>query len=103
MQTKYNIDKYKTPMTKIKCVENIYNILNKSISVITNKTDAYSVDDIFPIFIYLLVKTKPEYLFTNLNFIKLLISKKNLIKSSGFALTQLEMAVNYIQNLGSNE
>ena len=103
MKTKYNIDKYKTPMTKIKCVENIYKLLNKSINVITNKTDAYSVDDIFPIFVYSLVKIKPEYLFTNLNFIKLLISKKNLIKSSGFALTQLEMAVNYLQNLSSNE
>ena len=86
-------------MKKIKCFENIYNIIDKSINVITNKKSKYSVDDIFPIFVYLLIQTKPENLVTNLNFIKLLINKKNLIKSSGFALTQLEMAVQYLQNI----
>ena len=100
MNTKYNINNYKTPMSKIKCIENIYNIINKSLNVITNKTnDKYSVDDIFPIFVYLLIKIKPEHLIINLNFIRLLINKKNLIKSSGFALAQLEMAVQYIQNI----
>ena len=100
MNTKYNINNYKTPMSKIKCIENIYNIINKSLNVISNKTNnKYSVDDIFPIFVYLLIKIKPEHLIINLNFIRLLINKKNLIKSSGFALAQLEMAVQYIQNI----
>ncbi len=98
MITKYNINNYKTPNSKIKCVENIYKIINSSICIITNKSSRYSIDDIFPIFVYLLIKTKPECLFTNLNYIKLLIGKKNLIKSSGFALTQLEMAIQYLQN-----
>ena len=99
INTKYDFNNYKTPMKKIKCFENIYNIIDKSINVITNKKSQYSVDDIFPIFVYLLIQTKPENLVTNLNFIKLLINKKNLIKSSGFALTQLEMAVQYLQNI----
>ena len=103
MKTKYNIDNYKTPMKKIKCVENIYNILNKSINVITNKINRYSVDDIFPIFVYLIINAKPEYYVSNLNFIRLLIRKKNLIKSSGFALIQLEMAIQYLQNMETDE
>ena len=103
MNTKYNINNYKTPMAKIKCIEDIYNIINKSINIITNKDNGYSVDDIFPIFVYLLIKINPEHLIINLNFIKLLINKKNLIKSSGFALTQLEMAVQYLQNIEFND
>ena len=99
IKTKYNLDNYKTPMKKIECIENIYNILNKSIIVITNKINRYSVDDIFPIFVYLIIKSKPEYYVSNLNFIRLLIRKKNLIKSSGFALIQLEMAIQYLQNI----
>ena len=103
MNTKLDINNYRTPMKKIKCIENIYNILNKSLNVITNKTNSFSVDDIFPIFVYLLIKIEPENLVTNLNYIKLLISKKNLIKSSGFALTQLEMAVQFLQNYEPSE
>ena len=103
INTKFDINNYTTPMKKIKCIENIYNILNKSINVITDKTNRYSVDDIFPIFVYLLIKIKPENLVSNLNYIKLLINKKNLIKSSGFALTQLEMAVQFLQNFELSE
>ena len=103
MKTKYNINNYKTPMKKLKCVEDIYKILNKSITVITNKTSRYSVDDIFPIFAYLLIKIKPENLYSNLNYIKLFFRKKNLIKSSGFSLTQLEMAIQYIKNIEIND
>ena len=98
MKTKYDINNYKTPMKKLKCIEDLYKIVNKSINVVTNKISQFSVDDIFPIFVYLLIKIKPEYLITNLNFIKLLFRKKNLINSSGFSLTQLEMAIQYIQN-----
>jgi hypothetical protein len=90
-------------MKKIECIENIYNILNKSIIVITNKINRYSVDDIFPIFVYLIIKSKPEYYVSNLNFIRLLIRKKNLIKSSGFALIQLEMSIQYLQNIEIDE
>ena len=103
INTKFDINNYTTPMKKIKCIENIYNILNKSINVITDKTNRYSVDDIFPIFVYLLIKIKPKNLVSNLNYIKLLINKKNLIKSSGFALTQLEMAVQFLQNFELSE
>jgi len=99
MKTKYNINDFKTPMDKIKCIENIYKVIDKSLIVITNKKSDYSVDDIFPIFVYLLIQTKLQFLITNLNFIKLLIRKKNLIKSSGFALTQLEMAIQFLRNI----
>ena len=99
MKSKYNINNYKTPMDKISCIENIYKIIDKSLIVITSKQNDYSVDDIFPIFVFFLIKVKFQYLSTNLNFIKLLIRKKNLIKSSGFALTQLEMAIQYLRNI----
>ena len=86
-------------MDKIKCIENIYKIIDQSLIVITGKISDYSVDDIFPIFVFLLIQTKLQFLTTNLNFIKLLIRKKNLIKSSGFALTQLEMSIQFLKNM----
>ena len=99
IKKKYNLNDFKTPMDKIKCIENIYKVIDKSLIVITNKKSDYSVDDIFPIFVYLLIQTKLQFLITNLNFIRLLIRKKNLIKSSGFALTQLEMAIQFLRNI----
>ena len=99
MKSKYNLNNFKTPMDKIKCVENIYKIIDKSLIVITSKQSDYSVDDIFPIFVYFLIQTKFQSLITNLNFIKLLIRKKNLIKSSGFALIQLEMAIQFLRSM----
>ena len=99
MKSKYNINNFRTPMNKIKCIESIYKILNKSLIIITGKFSDYSVDDIFPIFVYFLTRAKLELLHTNLNFIKLLIRKKHLMKSSGFALTQLEMGIHYLKNM----
>ena len=69
MKTKYNLNDFKTPMDKIKCIENIYKVIDKSLIVITNKKSDYSVDDIFPIFVFLLIQTKLQFLITNLNFI----------------------------------
>ena len=99
IKTKYNINNFKTPLDKIECIENAYKILNKSLIIITGKLSDYSVDDIFPIFVFILMQAKIQNLITNLNFIKLLMRKKNLIKSSGFALTQLEMAIQYLRNM----
>ena len=49
MNTKLDINNYRTPIKKFKYIENIYDVLNKSLNVIINKTNSYSVDDIFPI------------------------------------------------------
>ena len=69
IKTKYNINNFKTPLDKIECIENAYKILNKSLIIITGKLSDYSVDDIFPIFVFILMQAKIQNLITNLNFI----------------------------------
>jgi len=60
------MDTEKTPIEKLRCVQSAYQILNNSISFSSNKQTNAGVDDIMPILIYVMIKTKPRRMITNL-------------------------------------
>lgn len=97
------IDIERTPINKINCIQSAYKIVNNCISFSAGKNDDAGVDDILPIFIYIIIKAKPQWMFTNLNYIKALIHPDKLINTYGFILMQIEIATNYIETLILNQ
>jgi len=60
------MDNEKSPIEKLRCVQSAYQILNNSINFSLGK-EAYSgVDDLIPILIYVIIKSKPKRIITNL-------------------------------------
>jgi hypothetical protein len=59
------MDSEKTPYLKLRCVLSAYKILNNCIAFCTGKDDA-GADDIVPIFVYIIVKSKPRRMISNI-------------------------------------
>ncbi len=59
------IDEEKSPYQKLKTVLSSYKILNNCIAFCSGKEDA-GADDIVPIFVYIIVKSKPKRMFSNI-------------------------------------
>lgn len=59
------MDEEKSPYQKLKCVLSAYKILNNCIAFCTGKEDA-GADDIVPIFVFILVKSKPMRMISNI-------------------------------------
>lgn len=93
------INEEKCPVDKLRCVQRAYSILNNTIKFCSGKKEGAGVDDIMPILIYLIIKTKPKRMISNLNYIKSLVQPSKLLQNQGFLLTQLEMCIEFIINI----
>ena len=60
------MDNEKSPIEKLKCVQAAYQILNNSLNFSSGKDIYAGVDDLIPIFIYVIIKSKPKRIITNL-------------------------------------
>ena len=96
------MDSEKSPVEKLKCVHSAYKILNNCISFCTGKQEFAGLDDIFPIFIYILIKSDPKRMFSNMQYIKTFMSPGRLLANYGFLLTQIEGSVNFILEINQN-
>jgi hypothetical protein len=63
------MDEEKSPYGKVRCISSAYKIINNSIAFCSGKDDAGS-DDIIPILIYVIIKSRPKRIFTNIKYIK---------------------------------
>ena len=94
-----NMDEEKCPFDKLKCVQRAFIILNNCIIFCSGKKEGAGVDDIVPILIYIIVKIKPKRIYSNFNYIKALIHPSKLLANYGFLLTQMEMCIEYIEQI----
>ena len=89
----------KTCYEKLNCISEIYNTINNTIKFSTGKNEDAGADDLAPIFQYIIIKSKPERFFSNINFIKCFIRPIKKRGIYGFLLTQLEFAAQFINNI----
>jgi hypothetical protein len=94
-----DIDNEFSPKDKIKCIEDSFNILYRSLSFTTGKEEKPGVDDIIPIFIFVLIKSRIKRIYSNINYIKSFTIPGKLLANYGFYLTQFEMAREFILNI----
>ncbi|MCQ2816906.1 MAG: hypothetical protein MJ252_06550 [archaeon] len=89
----------KTPVKKLCCLESMYKVLNNCIIFSSGKKDG-GVDDILPMFVYIIIKAKPKKYFTDINFIECLINPDKMMGTFGFLGIQAESAKDFIMNYG---
>ena len=96
------MDKKFTPVDKIKNFGKAIDILKNSMTFNSGKTDLGS-DDTLPFIIYIVLKSKQQKIYTNLNYCNLFINQELSKKQFGNMLTQLGMVMNIIKNMKYNE
>ena len=62
------MDNEKSPYDKLKCVLNVHRILSNSISFSSGKEKSAGADEICSIFIYIVIKSQPKRLVSNIHY-----------------------------------
>ena len=96
------IDKKITPVDKINCIGKAFSILQNSIKFSSGEK-ALGVDDTIKPLIYVMIKAKPENIFSNYNYCRIYLDKDLSKHSYGALLTQIGMIINIIKNMKYNE
>ena len=93
------LDKAYSVYDKLDCINNAYVTMNNTIKFISGKNEDAGQDELTPLFQYILIKSHPEYLVTNINYLKCFLSEEDLIGQKGFYATQMESAYSFIANI----
>ena len=88
---------------KLDCVQNAYVIMNNTVKFISGKDENAGQDELTPLFQYILIKSQPERLSTNINYIKCFLSEAESIGRNGFYVSQMESACAFILNIKSSD
>ena len=92
------MDNNKTPMDKINCFGKALNFLSNSMEFNSGKAD-FGVDDLLPLLIYIVIKAKPERLYTNYNYCLLYLNRDLNKRQYGSLLTQIGVITNIIKKM----
>ena len=93
----------KSVFDKLECIQNAFVIMNNTIKFISGKNENAGQDELTPLFQYIIIKSQPERLHTNINYIKCFLSSTDLISKYGFFVSQMESACTYILNIKGSD
>ena len=93
------IGEAKSVFDKLDCIQNAYVIMNNTVKFISGKNENAGQDEFTPLFQYILIKSQPERLVTNINYIKCFLSEVDLMGQNGFYFSQMESACSFILNI----
>ena len=89
------MDQKHTPVDKIKMFGKAFGLLQNSMTFSCGKSEL-GIDDILPLLIYVILKSKPKMINTNYNFCKYYINPELEKKQYGILLIQIGMAIKVI-------
>ena len=89
----------KSVFDKLDCIQNAYVIMNNTVKFISGKNENAGQDEFTPLFQYILIKSQPERLCSNINYIKCFLSEVDLMSQNGFYLSQMESARSFLKNI----
>ena len=84
---------------KLDCIQNAYVIMNNTVKFMSGKNENAGQDEFTPLFQYILIKSQPERLCTNINYIKCFLSEVDLMSKNGFYFSQMESARTFLLNI----
>ena len=89
----------KSVFDKLDCIQNAYVAMNNTVKFISGKNEDAGQDELTPLFQYVLIKSKPERLISDINYIKSFLSEADQIGPKGFYVSQMESASSFISDL----
>jgi len=96
------MDNKNSPMDKINSFGKALNFLTNSMEFNSGKED-FGVDDLLPLLIYIVIKSRPQKLQSNYSYCMNFINKDLLKKQYGSLLTQIGVIKDIIKNMKYNE
>ena len=88
---------------KLDCIQNAYVIMNNTVKFISGKNENAGQDEFTPLFQYILIKSQPERLVSNIKYIKCFLSEVDSMGQNGFYFSQMESAYAFIKNIKGSD
>ena len=85
---------------KLNYINEAFTNINNNIKYTSGKTEEAGQDEILPIFQYILIRSCPKRMKSNLNYINCFLSEEDYNSQFGYFLSQLESSFTYIMKLG---
>ena len=84
---------------KLNSIRDAHASLNNAIKFSNGNESDAGQDEITPIFQYIIIKTQPKRIISNIYYIKTFLDESELSGSKGFLVTQIESATSYIEKI----
>ena len=97
------MDRARSVFDKLDCLQNAYVIMNNTVKFISGKNENAGQDELTPLFQYILIKSQPKKLCTNINYIKCFLSETDLMGQNGFYLSQMESTKAFLLNIKAKD
>ncbi|KAH8928243.1 hypothetical protein BT69DRAFT_1213065 [Atractiella rhizophila] len=94
-----NINHYKAPRDKIICVLNCCKVIFAGLIKQAMGNSETGADAFIPILIYIVLKSNPEHLVSNLQFVMRFRNPEKLAGETGYYLSSLNAAISFIETL----
>ena len=85
---------------KLNYIKDVFTNINNNIKYSSGKMEESGQDEILPIFQYILIRSCPKRMKTNLNYINCFLSEEDYNSQFGYFVSQLESSFTFIMNLG---
>ena len=85
---------------KLNYIKDAFTNINNNIKYSSGKNEESGQDEILPIFQYILIRSCPKRMKTNLNYINCFLSEEDYNSQFGYFVSQLESSFTFIMNLG---
>ena len=96
-------DKAESIFDKLNYIKDAFTNINNNIKYSSGKNEEAGQDEIMPIFQYILIRSCPKRMKTNLNYINCFLSEDDYNSQYGFFVSQIESSFNFIMNIGYKE
>mmetsp|Transcript_16201 Transcript_16201/g.41387 ORF Transcript_16201/g.41387 Transcript_16201/m.41387 type:complete len:685 (+) Transcript_16201:495-2549(+) len=95
----HKINSYKAPRDKLVCILNCCRVINNLLNM-TNSGPA-GADDFFPVLVYIVIRTNPPNLRSNLEYIRRFRAASRLVSEAAYFYTNMESAAQFIEHINS--
>ena len=93
------LEESKSLNEKINYIKCIYKYINSIYKFNTGKEDEIGQDEATPVLQYIIIKSQPKKLISNINFLKIFISEEEVMGDKGFYISQIESAIDFILSI----
>ena len=98
-----NFDNAESIYDKLNYIKDAFTYINNNIKYSTGKNEEAGQDEILPIFQFILIKSNPKRIKTNINYINCFLSEEEYDSQLGYFLSQIESSFTFIMKLGYKE
>ena len=97
------MDEAKSVFDKLNCIKDAHTNMNNTIKFSSGKNDDAGQDELTPIFQYIVIKARPQRIYSDIHYIKTFLSDSSLRGQEGFLVTQMESATSFIMSINHEQ